>query len=233
MSHLRLGDSLDKGIDMGAIVDPAQRRSVETYVERARQEGAEVSQIWLLVYCCLLPFIYCQVYQACASIPSKGCFYPPTLITNVQPVSKVVQEEIFGPVLSVLTFRTTKEAIALANNTVFGLASSVWTENVSLALEVALNLKVSFKTFLLPVWLSGVIRCLRQELAGSTATTNSTLLLGLAATENLGLAGTAGKRVCTSTFARYGRTVSTQLSTRLSSLLSGQVLLLAPSTPPS
>lgn len=123
MSHLRLGDSLDKGIDMGAIVDPAQRRSVETYVERARQEGAEV-------------------YQACASIPSKGCFYPPTLITNVQPVSKVVQEEIFGPVLTVLTFRTTKEAIALANNTVFGLASSVWTENVSLAMEVALNLKV-------------------------------------------------------------------------------------------
>eukprot|EP00800_Vazella_pourtalesii_P016613 TRINITY_DN4830_c1_g1_i1.p1 TRINITY_DN4830_c1_g1~~TRINITY_DN4830_c1_g1_i1.p1 ORF type:complete len:684 (+),score=167.23 TRINITY_DN4830_c1_g1_i1:35-2053(+) len=122
MSHLRLGDSLDKGIDMGAIVDPAQRRSVETYVERARQEGAEV-------------------YQACASIPSKGCFYPPTLITNVQPVSKVVQEEIFGPVLTVLTFRTTKEAIALANNTVFGLASSVWTENVSLAMEVALNLK--------------------------------------------------------------------------------------------
>ena len=83
-----------------------------------------------------------SVYQACASIPSKGCFYPPTLITNVQPVSKVVQEEIFGPVLTVLTFRTTKEAIALANNTVFGLASSVWTENVSLAMEVALNLKV-------------------------------------------------------------------------------------------
>jgi aldehyde dehydrogenase (NAD+) len=122
MTHLRLGDSLDKGIDMGAIVDPSQRKSIDDYVQEARRDGAEV-------------------YQACAAIPSNGCFYPPTLITGVQPVSRCVQEEIFGPVLTVLTFRTPKEAIALANNTRYGLGSSVWTENLTLGLEVALSLK--------------------------------------------------------------------------------------------
>lgn len=122
MTHLRLGDSLDKGIDMGAIVDPTQRKSIDEYVHQARQEGAEV-------------------YQACAVMPSHGCYYPPTLITKVQPVSICVQEEIFGPVLTVLTFRTPKEAIALANNTRYGLGSSVWTENMNLALETAISLK--------------------------------------------------------------------------------------------
>lgn len=122
MAHLRLGDSLDKGVDMGAIVDPSQRRSIEGYVEAARREGAEV-------------------FQACSGLPSLGCYYPPTLITGVQPVSTCVQEEIFGPVLTVMTFRTPKEAIALANNTRYGLGSSVWTESLSLALETAISLK--------------------------------------------------------------------------------------------
>ena len=122
MTHLRLGDSLDKGIDMGAIVDPTQRKSIDEYVQQARREGAEV-------------------YQACACMPSHGCFYPPTLISQVQPVSLCVQEEIFGPVLTVLTFRTPKEAIALANNTRYGLGASVWTENMNLALETAISLK--------------------------------------------------------------------------------------------
>lgn len=146
---------------MGAIVDPTQRKSIDTYVQQAKQDGAEV-------------------YQACACMPSHGCFYPPTLITKVEPVSVCVQEEVgeiisifmykkgilvllirkdpplhpqshssihsspfqvFGPVLTVLTFRTAKEAIALANNTRFGLGASVWTENMNLALETAISLK--------------------------------------------------------------------------------------------
>ncbi|KAK6170273.1 hypothetical protein SNE40_018701 [Patella caerulea] len=122
MSHLRLGDSLDKAIDMAAIVDESQKRSIDEYVQSARQEGAEV-------------------HQANISIPCRGCFYPPTLITGVQTVSRVVVEEIFGPVLVVLPFRTAKEAISLANNTQYGLGGSVWTENISLAMEVALNIK--------------------------------------------------------------------------------------------
>jgi aldehyde dehydrogenase (NAD+) len=122
MKKLRVGHSLDKGMDMGAIVDVSQRRSVEKYIQTARDEGAEV-------------------YQACACMPSTGCFYPPTLITNVQTVSTVVQEEIFGPVLVVLSFRTPKEAIKLANQSRYGLAASVWTENMSLALETAISVK--------------------------------------------------------------------------------------------
>ncbi|KAM7445822.1 hypothetical protein ABFA07_005798 [Porites harrisoni] len=130
MTHLRLGHCLDKGIDMGAIVDPSQKKSIAAFVEEAKKQGAEV-------------------YQACASMPSEGSYYPPTLITNVQPVSKIVMEEVFGPVLTVLTFRTAKEGIALANNTNYGLAGSVWTENLSLALEVALSIKAG------SLWVNG------------------------------------------------------------------------------
>lgn len=122
LTHYRLGDSLDKAIDMGAIVDESQRKTIEEYVEDARKEGADV-------------------YQATACIPSRGCYYPPTIITNVQTVSRVVAEEIFGPVLVVLPFRTAKEAITLANNSMYGLGGSVWTENVSLAMEVAISVK--------------------------------------------------------------------------------------------
>ncbi|XP_052089947.1 aldehyde dehydrogenase family 16 member A1-like [Mytilus californianus] len=121
LTHFRVGDSLDKTVDMGAIVDESQRKSIEEYVESARQEGAEIFQI--------------------SPIPKKGCFYPPTIITNVQTVSRVVVEEIFGPVLVVLPFRTAKEAIALSNNTIYGLGGSVWTENIPLALEAALSIK--------------------------------------------------------------------------------------------
>eukprot|EP00051_Salpingoeca_urceolata_P026434 m.477280 g.477280 ORF g.477280 m.477280 type:complete len:849 (-) comp20800_c0_seq1:212-2758(-) len=122
MSHLRLGDSLDKCIDMGAIVHPSQRDTIEEYVQSARDEG-------------------CEVHQLYATMPETGCYYPPTLITNVNTSSRVVQEEIFGPVLTVLKFRTAKEAIALSNNTIFGLGSSVWTENLPKSLEVALSIK--------------------------------------------------------------------------------------------
>ena len=75
MAHLRLGHSLDKCIDMGAIVDPSQKKSIEAFVEEAKKQGAEV-------------------YQNCATMPSDGSYYPPTLITNVQPVSKIVMEEV-------------------------------------------------------------------------------------------------------------------------------------------
>ncbi len=122
MSKLRIGDSLDKSIDIGAIVDPVQYETIDAWVKRGVAEGA-------------------QLYQPECDLPANGCFYPPTLLTNVQPASSVVQEEIFGPVLVAMTFRTPKEAIALANNTRYGLAASVWSENLNLALDVAHKIK--------------------------------------------------------------------------------------------
>ncbi|XP_037070445.1 aldehyde dehydrogenase family 16 member A1-like [Pollicipes pollicipes] len=115
MQKLRLGDSLDKALDMGAIVDEGQRRSVAAYVDGAKEEGAEVFQV---------------------EAPA-GCYYPPTLISGVQTTSRVVVDEIFGPVLVALPFRTAKEALALANNTIYGLGGSVWSEQLPLALETA------------------------------------------------------------------------------------------------
>ena len=95
---------------------------IRRYVQIARDEGNDV-------------------YQECACIPEGGLYYPPTLITNVQTTSTVVQEEIFGPVIAAMSFRTAKEAIALANQTRYGLAASVWTESMPLALECALSIK--------------------------------------------------------------------------------------------
>ncbi|XP_053307658.1 aldehyde dehydrogenase family 16 member A1 [Spea bombifrons] len=130
MSHLRLGDSLDKTIDVGALVDETQKKTITEFVEEARAEGAEI-------------------FQASCPVPKKGLFYPPTLITGVDTTSRCVREEIFGPVLVAMSFRTAKEAIALANNTPYGLAASVWTENLPLALEVALSIKAG------TVWVNG------------------------------------------------------------------------------
>ena len=115
LGHFRIGHSLDKTIDMGAIVDESQRKSVAEFVEEARDEGADVFQI---------------------DCP-PGCFYPPTLITGVNTASRVVMEEIFGPVLVAMPFRTAKEAIAIANNTMYGLGASVHCEQLPLALETA------------------------------------------------------------------------------------------------
>ena len=84
----------------------------------------------------LTNFLFNQI-----SCPDKGCFYPPTLITGVNTASRVVAEEIFGPVLVALPFRTAKEAISIANNTIYGLAASVHTEQLSLALETAKHIK--------------------------------------------------------------------------------------------
>jgi aldehyde dehydrogenase (NAD+) len=119
MDGLRIGDPLDKCIDVGAVVDPIQLATITAMVDANRQG---------------------ETYVAATPLPS-GCFYPPTLITGLSAASTLMQEEIFGPVLVSMTFRTPAEAVELANNTRYGLAASVWTENVNLALDVAPKLK--------------------------------------------------------------------------------------------
>ncbi|MEM9954536.1 MAG: aldehyde dehydrogenase family protein [Chloroflexota bacterium] len=122
MSKLRIGDSLDKSIDIGAVVDPVQYQTIDKWVKIGIDEGADI-------------------YQPDMPMPEDGCFYPPTLMTNVSPSSTIVQEEVFGPVLVAMSFRTPAEAIQLANNTRYGLAASVWSENINTALEVAHKIK--------------------------------------------------------------------------------------------
>jgi len=119
LGNFRIGNSMDKVIDMAAIVDESQRKSIADFVEEARDEGANVFQ---------------------TECPA-GCFYPPTLITGVNTASRVVMEEIFGPVLVALPFRTAKEAIAIANNTLYGLGASVHSEQLPLALETAKHIQ--------------------------------------------------------------------------------------------
>ncbi|MCB1497463.1 MAG: aldehyde dehydrogenase family protein, partial [Bauldia sp.] len=122
LDTLRVGSPLDKAIDLGAIVDKVQLERITSLVETGRKEGAEVFQAKLE--------------------PSKtGYFFPPTLMTNVQPASTCARVEIFGPVLVAMSFRTPDEAVALANNTEYGLAASVWSESINLALDMAPKLK--------------------------------------------------------------------------------------------
>ncbi|WP_342712710.1 aldehyde dehydrogenase family protein [Bradyrhizobium sp. B124] len=118
METLRVGMPLDKAIDMGAVVAPVQLERIKSLVEIGVKEGAEK-------------------YQASGAMPTEGCFYPPTLLWNVHPSSTVATEEIFGPVLVAMTFRTPDEAVMLANNTRYGLAASVWSETIGLALDIA------------------------------------------------------------------------------------------------
>ncbi|MGY4305133.1 aldehyde dehydrogenase (NAD+) [Bradyrhizobium sp. USDA 4369] len=122
METLRVGPPLDKTIDMGAVVAPVQLERIKALVETGVKEGAEK-------------------YQASGAIPAEGCFYPPTLLWNVQPSSTVAIEEIFGPVVVAMTFRTPDEAVVLANNTRYGLAASVWSETIGLALDIAPKLQ--------------------------------------------------------------------------------------------
>ncbi len=122
MSRLRLGDALDKGIDIGSVIDPVQYEAIDDWVQRGISEGADV-------------------YQPAVDLPSAGCFYPPTLLTNLEASAAAAQQEIFGPVLVAMSFRTPGEAIELANNTRYGLAASIWSENISLALETARKVK--------------------------------------------------------------------------------------------
>jgi aldehyde dehydrogenase (NAD+) len=122
MSSLRIGPPLDKGIDIGAIVARVQLDRIERMVAQGIAEGA-------------------TCWQPRVALPARGFYYPPTILTNVHPTSIVAQQEIFGPVLATMTFRTPKEAVELANNTVYGLASCVWSESINVALHVAAQLK--------------------------------------------------------------------------------------------
>ena len=118
MERLRVGSPLDKSVDMGAIVAPVQLDRIRGLVAQGIAEGA-------------------KCWQPSWATPTDGWFYPPTLFTEVSPSATIAQVEIFGPVLVAMTFRTPAEAVALANNTPYGLASSIWTENINLALDIA------------------------------------------------------------------------------------------------
>ncbi|VAV84855.1 Aldehyde dehydrogenase, partial [hydrothermal vent metagenome] len=122
METLRIGNALDKSIDIGAIVDKSQLKVITDLVQLGVDEGSTL----------------CQPSWAC---PKEGYFYPPTMFTDVSPSATIAQEEIFGPVLVAMSFRTHKEAVKLANNTRYGLACSVWTENINLALDIAPQIK--------------------------------------------------------------------------------------------
>ncbi|MDR6539232.1 aldehyde dehydrogenase family protein [Variovorax soli] len=122
MQSLRVGLPLDKAIDIGSLIDPSQLERVRSLVATGVREGA-------------------ACYQPPGALPAGGSFFPPTLLTGVHPASTVTTEEIFGPVLVAMTFRTPDEAVALANNTRYGLAASVWSETIGLALGVAPQLQ--------------------------------------------------------------------------------------------
>ena len=122
MSTLRVGAPLDKAIDIGAIVARVQLERIQRLVDQGVAEGA-------------------TCWQPALAMPTRGLFFPPTLLSNVHPTCTVAQQEIFGPVLAAMTFRTPREAVELANNTVYGLAASVWSESINLALHVAAQLK--------------------------------------------------------------------------------------------
>jgi aldehyde dehydrogenase (NAD+) len=112
LSTLRLGDPLDKNTDIGAINSKAQLEKIQGLVASGIEEGAEM-------------------YQPECRLPERGFWFPPTLFTNVSQSYRIAREEIFGPVLSVLTFRTPAEAVEKANNTPYGLSAGVWTDKGS------------------------------------------------------------------------------------------------------
>jgi aldehyde dehydrogenase (NAD+) len=122
MTKLRVGPPLDKTTDIGAIVARVQLERIEGLVAQGVSEGA-------------------SCWQPDIPLPSRGLYYKPTLFTNVHPTSVLAQQEIFGPVLAAMTFRTPAEAVELANNTAYGLAASVWSESVNVALQVASRIK--------------------------------------------------------------------------------------------
>lgn len=122
METLRVGDPLDKATDIGAIVDPVQLKQIQEKVAKGVADGA-------------------TLIQPSWQVPTDGCYFPPTVLTNVGPASTVVQEEIFGPVLTAMTFRTPEEAVKLANNTRYGLAATIWSEDINLALDIATQIK--------------------------------------------------------------------------------------------
>lgn len=122
MNTLRVGAPLDKAIDIGAIIARVQLERIQRLVDQGVAEGA-------------------TCWQPRIPMPSRGLYFPPTLLSNVHPTSIVAQQEIFGPVLAAMTFRTPSEAVELANNTVYGLAACVWSESINVSLHVAAQLK--------------------------------------------------------------------------------------------
>nr|MDE0501910.1 aldehyde dehydrogenase family protein [bacterium] len=118
LSTLRVGDPLDKNTDIGAINSAAQLQRITELVESGQEEGA-------------------LIYQPPCELPERGFWFPPTLFTDVSQSHRIAREEIFGPVLSILTFRTPAEAVERANNTPYGLASGVWTSKGSRILWMA------------------------------------------------------------------------------------------------
>src|SRR5690606_38488065 len=130
MSRLRLGDPLDKNTDIGPLIAPTQLQRVQGLLAEGTRQGAEC-------------------WQPASDLPSAGYYHLPTLATDVSPSTILAQEEVFGPVLAAMTFRTTEEGVALANNTRYGLAASVWSENINRALHVAPQLKAGV------VWING------------------------------------------------------------------------------
>ena len=130
MSTLRVGDPLDKAVDIGALVAQVQVERIRDLMQKGIAEGA-------------------NVYEPDGQLPARGCFLKPALVTNVSPSNTLVAEEIFGPVLVAMSFRTPEEAVALANNTRYGLAATIWSENVNLALDIAPKLKAGV------VWING------------------------------------------------------------------------------
>ena len=130
MANLRVGDPLDKSVDIGALVAPVQVERIRDLVKKGVAEGA-------------------VVYEPDGAVPANGCFLKPALVTNVSPANTLVAEEIFGPVLVAMSFRTPEEAVALANNTRYGLAATLWSENINLALDIAPKLKAGV------IWING------------------------------------------------------------------------------
>lgn len=122
MQTLIVGDPLDKNTDIGAINSKAQLQKIESYLKLGVEEGAEI-------------------FQTSCSIPKKGYWCRPTIFSDVAQSHKIVQEEIFGPVLAIQTFRTVEEAIEKANNTPYGLAGGVWTDKGSKIFNVSSQLR--------------------------------------------------------------------------------------------
>jgi len=109
---LIVGDPMDKNTDIGAINSKSQLETILKYIQIGKKEGSDI-------------------YQPVCRLPKKGFWCPPTLFTDVAQSNRIVQEEIFGPVLAILTFRTDDEVIEKANNTPFGLSAGVWTDKCS------------------------------------------------------------------------------------------------------
>jgi aldehyde dehydrogenase (NAD+) len=131
MSSLRVGDPMDKNTDVGAINSASQRNRIRGYVQVARKEGAEVLE------------------SGCGTLPTKGFWCRPTALAGVQPSHTVAREEIFGPVVALMTFRTVDEAVARANDSAYGLSAGIWTEKSAKMFDVARRLRAGV------VWCNG------------------------------------------------------------------------------